>query len=90
MRLRLSIRALMAVVVLAAVVIAAWRSATALSANVVFNLTVLTLLIASFKARYTRGAAGAWWFGFALCGSVYLIRARSRAEGDSSSDTNTA
>src|SRR3954470_12662344 len=53
MRLRISIRLLMTVVVLVAVLIAAWRGATEPWANVVFNLTVLALLIASFEARYS-------------------------------------
>src|SRR5215204_5021435 len=75
MRLRVSIRLLMVVVVLVAVIIAAWQGATELWANVVFNLVVLTLLIASFKARYSRGAWGAWWFGFALFGWAYLVLA---------------
>lgn len=75
MRLRLSIRVLMAVVVLVAVVFAAWQGATELWANIIFNLIVLSLLFAAFQARYARGTAGAWWFGFALCGGTYLVLA---------------
>lgn len=75
MRLRVSIRMLLAVVTLVAVTLAAWQRATETWANVVFNLTVLALLVASFKARYSRGTEGASYFGFALCGWAYLVLA---------------
>jgi hypothetical protein len=75
MKPRISIRGIMGVVVFVAVVIAAWRGATQAWASIVFNLIAFILLIASYKARYSRGTAGAWWFGFALCGWAYLVLA---------------
>ncbi len=68
MKPRFTILGLMGVVGVAAFVLAIWQMATESWASVAFNLTVLALIVASCKARFSEGPAGAWWFGFALFG----------------------
>ena len=65
MRMQLSISPLMIVVLIAAVVLTAWRYAGGISANLTLNVTVLVLITATYKARFARGRNAAWWLGFA-------------------------
>ncbi len=68
MRLRFTIARLMGVVLFAAIGLTAWRLANYVVANVIFNLTVLVLIVATYKAKFTVGRDGAWWLGFATLG----------------------
>jgi len=63
----------MGVVLMAAIVLAAWRFANNVSANIIFNLTVAMLIIATYQAKFTPGRQGAWWSGFATLGWVHLV-----------------
>jgi hypothetical protein len=73
MRLRYTLARMMGVVLIAAVVLAAWTHASNASACVVFNATVLVLIVATFKARFAPGRDGAWWLGFATLGWAHLV-----------------
>jgi hypothetical protein len=73
MRLRFSIRRLMGIVLLAAIGLTAWRFAGKVSANIVFNLTVVVLILATYKSKFTLGRAGARWLGFATLGWAHLV-----------------
>jgi hypothetical protein len=72
MRLRFTIARLMVVVLIAAIGLTAWRLANYVVANVIFNLTVLVLIVATYKAKFTVGRDGAWWLGFATLGWAHL------------------
>jgi hypothetical protein len=58
----------MAVVIPFAIGTAALRSASQLWADIVFGLTVGTLLFATYKATGAGGVARFWWAGFATFG----------------------
>jgi hypothetical protein len=73
MRVQFSILRLMIVVLAAALVLAAWRLAGRISANLVLNLTVVALIAATYKARSAQGRKGVWWLGFATLGWVHLF-----------------
>jgi hypothetical protein len=72
MRIQFSISRLMIVVLIAAIAMTAWRYAGRISANLTLNVTVLALIAATYKARFTQGRAAAWWLGFATLGWVHL------------------
>jgi hypothetical protein len=72
MRIQFSISRLMMVVLIAAIVLTAWRFAGRISANLTLNVTVLVLIAATYKARFAQGRDAAWWLGFATLGWVHL------------------
>jgi hypothetical protein len=72
MRLQFSISRLMIVILIAAVVLTAWRFAGRISANLMLNATLVVLIAATYKARFAQGRDGAWWLGFATLGWVHL------------------
>jgi len=72
-RYRLTIASLMAVMIPVALGLVALREATQFWANIVFNLVVASLLLASYKAKCSRGTAGAYWTGFAAFGWAHLV-----------------
>lgn len=71
-RLRLSIVTLLGIILFVALELAALRSATALWVDIARCLTVLALVIATYRARYCDDRAGVW-FGFALGGWAYYL-----------------
>jgi hypothetical protein len=73
MRFRFTIARLMVVVLIAAVVLTAWRFAGNVSSNIIFNLTVAFLILATYQAKAAPGKDGAWWLGFATLGWVHLV-----------------
>ena len=73
MRFQFSISRLMIVVLVAALVLTAWRFAGRISANLFLNLTVVALIAATYKARFAQGRKGAWWLGFTTLGWVHLV-----------------
>jgi hypothetical protein len=73
MRIQFSIRRLMGAVLIAAIGLTAWRFAGNVAANIVFNLTVGVLILATYQARFTSGRAGARWLGFATLGWAHLV-----------------
>jgi hypothetical protein len=73
MRLRFTIARMMGVVLVIAVGLAAWQIANNTWANIVFNVTVLVLIVATYNARFAPGKAGAWWLGFATLGWAHLV-----------------
>lgn len=72
-RFHLSIASLMAVMVPLAIGLAAFRSADQLWVNIVFNLVVAVLLMATYEAKCSQGIKGAWWAGFASFGWCHLV-----------------
>lgn len=72
-RLRFSIAGLMGVVVVAAVGLAALQNPTSAWAGAIFMITYGWLGVAIVGAIYRRGAARAWWLGFAVFGCGYLV-----------------
>ena len=70
-KLRVSISGSMWIVVAIAVGVAALRDASRFSFGAIHLLTQLTLGLAILLAIYRRGAARAWWLGFALFGWGY-------------------
>lgn len=72
-RYQLSIASLMAVMIPLVLGLAALHSATQLWVNIVFNLVVAVLLIATYKAKCSQGVEGAWWLGFAAFGWCQLV-----------------
>jgi hypothetical protein len=72
MRLRFTIARLMVVVLIAAIVLTAWQLAGKAAANIILNLTVLVLIVATYKAKFASGRDGAWWLGFATLGWAHL------------------
>lgn len=72
-RLRVPLVGLIAAVAAFALEFAALRSGSRLALSAVYTATVLVLLTAVLMARYRRGEAGAFWFGFAVFGWGYLL-----------------
>jgi hypothetical protein len=72
-RFRFSIAGLMGVVVFAGAGVAALREATSLWDSALFTAALATLLVAATLALYRDGRGRAFWLGFALFGSTYLI-----------------
>ncbi len=72
-KVRVSISALMLVVVLFALEFAALRSGSQLWFSVVYTLTALLLMFAIVASKYGRRAARPFWFGFAAFGWGYLL-----------------
>jgi hypothetical protein len=72
-RFRLSIATLMVVMIPFAIGLAAFQSATQLWVNLVFNLVVVVLLVATYQAKSSQGIDGAWWAGFASFGWCHLV-----------------
>jgi hypothetical protein len=72
-RIRLSIAGLMAVMVPVAVGLVALREATQLWVDIVFNLAVGSLLLATYKTIASRSIAAARWAGFAAFGWAHLL-----------------
>jgi hypothetical protein len=72
-RFRLSIATLMVVMIPFAIGLAAFQSATQLWVNLVFNLVVVVLLVATYQAKSSQGIDGAWWAGFASLGWCHLV-----------------
>jgi hypothetical protein len=69
MRLRISIRGLMALVLLFGIGFAAMQSGSDLCSRGAYTLTVCVLLAATIMARYR----GAFWYGFAVAGWGYFL-----------------
>src|SRR5438067_1229417 len=72
-RCRLTIASLMAVMIPVALGLVALREATQFLVDIVFNLVVASLLLATYKAKCSRGTAGAYWTGFAAFGWAHLV-----------------
>src|SRR3954470_585194 len=75
MRLRFSIRGVMALVLIVAVGIAALRSATGWAASLGFTMTLLGLSLAIPFAANRRGPGRAFWSAFVAFGFGYLLLA---------------
>jgi hypothetical protein len=71
-RPRVSIAALMTVVLVSGLAIAALRNADELWAGLMLALTTVLLAVAILGALYRREARRAFWVGFLLFGSAYL------------------
>ena len=71
--LRFSLLSLMGAVLVAAVACAALRFASELWASAVLTATIGMLLVGVLGMVLRRGPARAFWFGFTLFGSSYLI-----------------
>ena len=69
---RLSIRAIMAVVVMSAIGLAALRNANELWAGMMLLTTLAMLGIATLGIIFLRAKERAWWAGFALFAGSYL------------------
>jgi hypothetical protein len=63
----------MIAVLVVAFAMTVWRSPDAVAVNLVVNATVLVLIVAIYKARFSQGRTAAWWLGFATVGWVHLI-----------------
>jgi hypothetical protein len=72
-RFQTSIARLMFVMIPIAVGLAAFHSAQEHWVIVIFNLVVVVLLVATYKAKCSPGIAGAWWAGFAAVGWAHLV-----------------
>jgi hypothetical protein len=72
-RFRVSTAGLMALMIPLALGLAALQSATQLWVNIVYNLVVAVLLIATYKAKCSQGVGGVWWTGFAAFGWAHLV-----------------
>jgi hypothetical protein len=72
-RYRLTIALLMAVMIPVALGLVALREATQFWVDIVFNFVVASLLLATYKAKCSRGTAGAYWTGFAAFGWANLV-----------------
>jgi hypothetical protein len=70
--MRIRIAAAMGLIAIVALELAALRLATDAWVDVTRHLTIATLAIATYLARYRRGDESAWWFGFALFGWAYF------------------
>ena len=83
-RLKLRLSTLMATVVLIALMLGSLRYATEAWSGVVLLGTLAVLGYAVVSAVYRKGAAGAFWLGFAVFGGGYagLIAVISWAKGD--------
>ena len=74
-KFRVSVTGLMAVVALFGLEFAALRAGSRLWFSAIYSLTALLLLFAVIAAKYRRGDARAFWFGFAVFGWGYLLLA---------------
>ena len=72
-RPRASILGLIAAVVASAVAFAALRTGSEYWLSAFYTLTVVMLLFAVIAARYRRGPARAFWFGFAVFGWGFFL-----------------
>lgn len=79
-RPRISILGVMGIILVAGLVLALVRAERGIVssslegwANLTSYLTVASLVIATYSARYRKGAAADWWFGFALGGWSYYL-----------------
>jgi hypothetical protein len=79
-RVRISILGMMGIILVAGLVFALvrverWmvRSSLEGSVNVARYVSVTTLVIATYRARYRKGKEADWWFGFALGGWSYYL-----------------
>jgi hypothetical protein len=72
-RFRISIAGLMAVMIPVAIGLVALREATQLWVDIVFNLVVASLLLATYKAIRSRGTAAVRWAGFSSFGWAHLV-----------------
>jgi hypothetical protein len=70
---RFSIRALMSVIVVSAVGLAALRNANELWAGAMLCVALAALGVAVLGGIFLRGREQAWWLGFVVIGSGYLI-----------------
>lgn len=75
-RFQFSLRALLGATAFVAVACSTLLYASATIASVVFTLTVVVLLAAVAAALFRRGAARAFWVGFAIFGWAYLLLAQ--------------
>ena len=72
-RFRFTIASLMAIIIPVALGLAALHEATQFWVDIVFNVVVVFLLLATYKAKCSRGIAGAYWTGFAAFGWAQLV-----------------
>jgi hypothetical protein len=72
-RFHVSVACLMAVMISIALGLAALHEATQVRVNIVFNLVVAALLIATYEAKRHKGVAGAGWASFASFGWAQLV-----------------
>src|SRR4051812_8111943 len=72
-RFHISLAGLMAIMIPLALGFAALQAATQVWVNITFNLVVAALLTATYQAKRHKGAAGAWWAGFASFGWAHLV-----------------
>jgi len=72
-RFQCSIAFLMGFTLIVGVELAALQSATGEWAEAVRFLTIGILVVATYRARFSTGMAGTWWFGFALLGWAYYL-----------------
>ncbi len=79
---RISIRTLMAFVLVSAVGLAALRNATELWAQVMLMTSFLAVGVAVLGASLMRGRERAWWLGFAVFGGGYLALSVGPSVGD--------
>ena len=63
----------MGFVLIVGVELAALQSATEEWAEAARFLTIGILVIATYRARFSTGKTGTWWFGFALLGWAYYL-----------------
>src|SRR5579864_1038142 len=70
---RFSIATLLGVVCFAAVEVASMRAASDLWDSILFSATLALLLISTLLAVHRRDRRRAFWVGFALFGSAYLV-----------------
>jgi hypothetical protein len=70
---RVSIRTLMAFIIVAGVGLAALRNANEFWAGMMLLLALATVGIAVLGGLFSRGTQRAWWVGFAVFGGGYLI-----------------
>ena len=70
---RYSITALMGFVLIVALELAALRSGTSGWVEIARLLTVVILVVATYRARFSKGEAASWWFGFSLLGWAYYL-----------------
>jgi hypothetical protein len=76
-RVRFSIAALMAAIVVFGVGLAALRYPNRLWASLFFLITLAVLVVASLGALFHRGLPRTFWAGFALTGWLYFMAALS-------------
>jgi hypothetical protein len=72
---RISIRTLMALVLVSAIGLAALRNASELWAGMMLLLALAAVGVAILGVALMRGRERAWWLGFAVFGGGYLVAA---------------